>query len=322
MKIHFLRYFVVLAEELHFGRAARKLAITQPPLSSAIKALEDEVGARLLARSSKHVELTPAGVAFLEEARHILDRVGRAASVARAVAGGTRGYLQVGVTGSLVYREVPLLVRRFQQAMPGIEVVLREMATAEQLDELVKGQLDAGFVNAGVVPPQLASLALADDEFVACLPQDHPLAQSETVDLRELAGESFVMFARDVAPANHDNVIAIFSRAGIHPHTVHAARQWLTIVAMVAHGMGVSLVPRSLARSGVSGVRFVSVRGAPAMAPARLVWNPGHASAALAGFVQEAERVLQEERRASRARKRPTPRRDAAPAGRRSGRPV
>lgn len=305
MKLHFLNYFVVLAEELHFGRAARKLAITQPPLSSAIKALELEVGARLLDRSSKHVELTPAGAAFLEEARHILERVTRAASVAQAVAGGTRGYLQVGVTGSLVYREVPALVRQFQQAMPGIEVVLHEMATAEQLDKLVKGQLDAGFVNASAVPPQLQSLALADDDFVVCLPADHASARRRSIDLRDLAEERFVMFARDVAPANHDNVIAIFSRAGIHPRTVHAARQWLTIVAMVAHGMGISLVPRSLAQSGVSGVRFVDFQGAPAKAPASLVWNPGHASAALAGFIESARRARRQAGASARRARRP-----------------
>lgn len=288
MKLHFLRYFAVLAEELHFGRAAQRLAITQPPLSSAIKGLEDELGVQLLSRSSKHVELTPAGAAFLEEARQILERVERASGVAKAVAGGVRGRLEVGMTGSLVYREVPAIVRSFGDAAPGIELVLREMSTSEQLDALLHGQLHAGFLNAATVPPQLASLPLPSDEFVLCLPANHPGAKKAEVDLKTLAGERFVMFSRDVSPANYDNVIAIFSRAGIHPRTVHAARQWLTIVAMVAHGLGVSLVPSSLTRSKVEGVRFVRFGGPPARSPALLVWNPAHATPALASFLDSA----------------------------------
>lgn len=288
MKLHFLRYFTVLAEELHFGRAAQRLAITQPPLSSAIKALEDELGVRLLSRSSKHVELTPAGAAFLEEARQILERVARAGGVAKAVAGGMRGRLEIGITGSLVYREVPAIVRDFAATSPAIEVVLHEMGTAEQLGALLHGQLHAGFVNASAVPPQLESMALADDEFVLCLPQDHPRGRQAEVDLADLAGERFVMFSREVSPANYDNVIAIFSRAGIHPRTVHAARQWLTIVAMVSQGLGIALVPRSIARSRVDGVCFIRFSGAAVASPAMLVWNPGATSPALASFLQSA----------------------------------
>lgn len=292
MKLHFLRYFTVLAEELHFGRAAQRLAITQPPLSSAIKALEEELGVQLLERSSKHVELTPAGAAFLEEARQILEGVARASSVAKAVARGMRGRLEIGMTGSLVYREVPAIVRDFAAAMPGIELVLREMSTVEQLQDLLHGQLHAGFINAATVPPQLDALALAEDDFVACLPEDHLLAGKAKLDLKDLADEQFVMFSREVAPANYDNVIAIFSRAGIHPRTAHAARQWLTIIAMVAHGLGVSVVPGSLARSRVAGVRFLPFGGAPTVSPAVLVWSRSHSSPALASFLESAQRTV------------------------------
>jgi len=288
MKLHFLRYFTVLAEELHFGRAAQRLAITQPPLSSAIKALEGELGVQLLSRSNKHVELTPAGAAFLDEARQILDRVARASSMAKAVAGGMRGRLEIGMTGSQVYREVPAIVHDFAAASPAIEVMLHEMGTAEQLVALLHGQLHAGFVNVAVVPPQLESLALADDQFVLCLPEDHPRARQAKVNLRDLASERFVMFSREVSPANYDNVIAIFSRSGIHPRTVHAARQWLTISAMVAHGLGIALVPRAISCSRVDGVRFVPFSGAPVSSPAMLVWNPGQLNPALASFLQSA----------------------------------
>jgi DNA-binding transcriptional LysR family regulator len=285
MKLHFLRYFVVLAEELHFGRAADRLCITQPPLSLALKSLEGELDVQLLLRSSKHVELTPAGSAFLEEARDILDRVARAGSNAKAVAKGVRGRLELGITGSLVYRGVPSIVRNFMHQMSGIEVVLREMSTGEQLDALLHGQLDGGFLNAAVVPPKLESIPLGFDEFILCLPESHPRANSSSVKLKDIADDSFVMFSREVAPANYDNVIATFSAAGVHPRTVHAARQWLTVVALVSEGMGVSLVPSSVSRSGMAGVKFVRLDGVAAPAPALFAWDPINVSQALVGFI-------------------------------------
>ncbi|MBK0392780.1 LysR family transcriptional regulator [Ramlibacter algicola] len=293
MKLHFLRYFAVLGEELHFGRAADRLAITQPPLSSAIKALEQELGVQLLERDSRRVRLTPAGAAFLVEAQQILERVEKATSIAKTVAGGMRGRLEVGVTGSLLYRKAPAIVQAYRREMPGVDVVLREMSTADQTSALLHGQLQAGFVNAAAVPPPLASMPLPQDEFVVCLPSNHPKANATRVRLTDLASEQFVMFSRDVAPANHDNVIAIFSQAGIHPTTVHAARQWLTIIAMVAHGLGVALVPRSLSRSKVDGVTFVRLRDVSAASPALLAWNPDFETPAVTSFLACAQQVME-----------------------------
>ncbi len=288
MKMHHLRYFAVLAEELHFGRAAKRLAITQPPLSGAIKALEDELGALLFTRDSKHVALTPAGLALRAEVRQVLECIDRTAAVVQAVANGLSGRLEIGTTGSMLYRELPGIVRRFQSTTPGVEVRLRELSTAQQIDELLRGQLDAGFVNAATVPPQLEQMLLATDYFVCCLPTTHPMASSQSVHLAQLADEPFVMFAREVAPANHDNVLAVFSRSGIHPRLVHAARQWLTVIAMVAHGLGIALVPASLARSRMDGVAFVPLARLPTRSIALLAWRPPVASAALAGFLEAA----------------------------------
>lgn len=162
------------------------------------------------------------------------------------------------------------------------------MSKNEQVRSLLNGQLQAGFINGSAVPPQLEAVALAHDEFVLCLPKTHPMARARTVDLLDLADERFIMFARDVAPANHDNVIAIFNRAGVHRRTVHAARQWLTIVAMVAHGFGVAIVPRSLTRFLVEGVSFVRIRRSQPDAPAMLAWNPERPSAALSAFLESA----------------------------------
>lgn len=289
MQLRFLKYFSVLCEELHFGRAAGRLAITQSPLSAAIKSLEDDLGVELLIRNSKAVRLTPAGAAFLTEANQILDRVAEARSIVAAVDHGMRGRLDIGSAGSLLYREVPAILSKFRREMPSVEVILHEVPSAEHLQALLRGQVQAAFINGSRVDPRLKGIALKDDTLSLCIPERHPLAHRRTVKLSELAEERFVMFSRAAAPVNHDNVIANFSQAGIHPRISYRARSWLAIVAMVAQDGGVALVPRSLARSKLAGVRFVSLAGEPSHVPAMLVWNPSEITPALAKFLDIAE---------------------------------
>jgi DNA-binding transcriptional LysR family regulator len=291
MQLRFLNYFTVLCEELHFGRAASRLAITQPPLSAAIKSLEDDLGVQLLVRNSKLVQLTPAGAAFLTEANQILDRVAQARSVVTAVDHGVQGRLEIGITGSLLYSEVPAILARFRSQVPGIDLVLQEMPSVEQLQALMRGQLHAAFIAGSGVPSKLKGLALREDVFALCVPEQHPLANRASADLRELGDERFVMLSRAAAPARHDDVIASFSQAGIHPQIAHRARSWITVVAMVAQDGGVALVPMSLARTGMAGVRFIPLAGSATPAPAMLVWNPKLLAPALATFVDCAAEV-------------------------------
>lgn len=291
MQIRFLKYFCVLCEELHFGRAATRLAITQPPLSAAIKSLEEDLGVKLLVRNSKLVQITPAGAAFLVEANHILDRVAQARSVVSALDHGYRGRLEIGTPCSMLYREVPAIVSRFTSEMPGVQVALNEIPSAEHLQALLGGVVHAAFVNGSSVHPQLKSLALPDDQLAVCVPAGHRLAQRRSVRLQELAEEDFVMFSRAISPVHHDSVISSFSRAGIHPQISHRARSWLTVVAIVAAQGGVALVPRSLERSGLAGVRFVSLAGESTPAPGLLVWNPKSVSPPLQRFLEVAADV-------------------------------
>jgi DNA-binding transcriptional LysR family regulator len=293
MKLNYFRYFIVLAEELHFGRAASRLAMTQPPLSAAIKSLEEELDVQLLRRNSKLVELTPAGAAFLVEARQILERVTRANSLVKAIGGGMSGRLDIGMSPALIYRETPRIVKQFGLESPGIEVVLHEKPLAEQLENLMHGQLHAGFINGSAIPPQLASLPLKDDVFVLCIPENHPKAANTEIDLKEMADEEFIIFSRAIGPANHDNMIANFSRAGIHPRTVHQGRGWLTIMAMVSRGLGVAIVPSSMARAKMGGVRLIPMPGPSIVAPAALVWNPSLVAPTLLKFLESATRTLE-----------------------------
>lgn len=292
MRLQFLKYFCVLAEELHFGRAANRLAISQPPLSVAIRSLEEEMGVQLLLRNSKMVQLTPAGVAFLVEAREILERVIRVGSVVRAIDAGMHGRLDLGMTSSLLYREMPAVISQFKREEPAVELVLHELSTAEQVAKLLRKQLHAAFVQGSMFPPSLQALPLRNDIFVVCLPEDHALAGKDGIDLREIANDLFIMFDRDAAPSSHDQVIGIFSRVGMHPRIVHRARTWMTIVGMVAQGYGVALVPQSMTRVGFQGVRFSPLAGARSHVPASLVWNPAQVPLALEKFLASAARTI------------------------------
>lgn len=292
MKLHYLRYFVALAKELHFGRAAKKLSITQPPLSNAIKGLEEELGVKLFTRDSKHVELTQTGQTFLAECRVILEKIDQATENAKLVDSGQVGRLKIGITGSLIYREIPQLVNAFSLRYPDIRVQLTELSTAEQIERLHQGRIDAGFMNEESTSDSLLSIDLPRDDLIVCLPASHPSAHLDSIDLFTLRLENFLMFSREAAPANYDNVIAALSRQGVHPQVSHEARQWLMIVAMVANDLGVSLVPRSLAKSQVSGVKFIPFRGESVATAAKLAWNPVHQSPALRTFVGYAREQL------------------------------
>ncbi|MFP5406484.1 MAG: LysR substrate-binding domain-containing protein [Gammaproteobacteria bacterium] len=285
MELRHLRHFTVLAEELHFGRAARRLAISQPPLSSSIRQLEEDLGARLFERSSKHVCLTAAGAAFLVEARHILGQAADARALVARIAAGMTGRLQVGFVASMLYRGLPERLDRFQRDHPGIEVVLRELNSGEQIEALRAGRLDAGFVHAPAVPAELDGVEYLAEPFVCCLPEGHPQAGRRHVDLKALAAEPFVVFARDVSPAYYDRIAALCVDAGFTLAPRHEVRHWLTVVALVAAGMGIALVPAALGRAGMAGVRYVPLRNREIRSVTRLLWSPLRMTPALGALI-------------------------------------
>lgn len=292
MKLNVLKYFVMLAEELHFGRAAQRLAITQPPLSTAIKSLEEELGTALFLRSKTRVQLTPAGAAFVVEARKLLEGVERAKSVVRSIDLGMSGRLDVGFGGTLLFRDMLTIIGQFNRELPGIEVMLREMPSAEQFDCLLHGRLDAGFAHGVTALSKLRSMPLMEDELVLCLPVGHPRAKESMIELRSLADEPFLMFEREMNPANHDTVIGLFSQAGVHPRIVHYTRNWMTTVSMVSEGCGMAIVPSTLGRMRMAGVQLVPLAGPAVPARGMLVWNPAIVTPGLERFLESAARTL------------------------------
>lgn len=286
MKFEFLNYFSVLAEELHFGRAAARLSITQPPLSAAIKTLESEVGVLLFRRTRTFVRLTAAGAAFHEEARRILDGYAHAKIVARDVDKGITGRLDVGFGVTLAFRGVMRVVQSFRAVEPRIDLVLHEVPAAGQFEKLARGQLDAGFIVAPLAPSELSSLSLKDDPLVVCMPEGHSVANCAAVDLRRLANEEFLMFTRETGSVHYDNVLSVLTRAGVYPKFSIHTRGWISMVVLISQGHGMGLVPASLSQMNLPGVRFVPLQGPPTTVPAMLAWKPENLNPALARFLE------------------------------------
>ena len=273
MEFRHLRYFLAVAEELHFGRAAQRLSITQPPLSLNIQQLEASVGARLFDRDSKGVRLTAAGAAFQDAARALLARADEARQLAREIEGGAVGRLRVGFVGSVLFRGLPQWLARFQAEHPRIEVRLSELNSQEQVDALVRDELDLGFVHTPRVPPELQVQLLHEDAFLCCLPADHALARRRRIALADLRNEPFVMFSRRASPDYFARIMAMCGSLGFQPRVRHEVRHWLSVVSVVAQGMGVAVVPAPLQRSGMAGAVFRPLADATLPSPVYCAWK-------------------------------------------------
>lgn len=285
MEFRHLRYFLVLAEELHFGRAARRLSISQPPLSLNIQQLEASVGARLFTRSSKQVALTAAGLAFVPSARALLDQAAQAASHARDVGQGMAGSLSIGFAGTLLYSGLPGILARFQAEHPLLRVMLKELSSSEQLVELAHDRLDVGFAHTTRVPPELSQILVASQAFVCCLPAGHALAGERSLSLKRLQGEPFAVVSRAVSPDYHERILTICSDAGFYPEIRYELRHWLSVVSLVSQGMGVALVPAALQQSALAGAAFVPLDTATTPYETHCLWKTAHDNAALTAFV-------------------------------------
>lgn len=285
MEFRHLRCFLALAEELHFGRAAARLAMTQPPLSLNIQQLEASVGAPLFVRNSRGVALTPAGQAFVPRARALLEAAAGAAREAREVAQGLSGQLRVGFAGTVLYRGLPQILRGFAQRHPRLTLVLREMSSSDQLIELQHQRLEAGFVHTTRVPPGCSQVLVSRQSFVACVPAGHALARKRRLLPSALAGEPFVAISRAVSPDYHDRLLALCADHGFEPEVRFELRHWLSVVSVVAQGLGVSLVPAALQQAGLPGAAFVPLQGDSPGYDTHCLWRDGGESAALLAFL-------------------------------------
>ena len=286
MELRHLRYFIAVAESLHFGQAAATLHIAQPSLSHQIRQLETELHTTLLRRTKRHVELTDAGRLFLEEARDVVARADRAAMVARRIGHAEAGRLRVGVGYYMDQLDVAKAVSRFNRREKAIRVELHTMAVPAQYAALTEGRLDVGFVRPPVPDAALGSDIRSREELVVALPLRHRAARAHTISLAALANEPFVLPPRELVPIYHDIVLKACREAGFVPNAPHEADHLQLMLGMVAEGSGVALAPVSARKMKQHRLAFAALRPPVATLEVAVAWRREHASPMLTEFLE------------------------------------
>ncbi|XLZ70017.1 LysR family transcriptional regulator [Massilia sp. SR12] len=284
-----LRYFATVAEELHFGRAARRLHMTQPPLSQTIMALEQLLGAPLFERNRRGVTLTAAGAALLPEAQRLLQQAAGLPELVQRAATGASGRLSLAFVSSADYSVLPPSLRAYRAEYPQVEITLKEATSDLQLDDLLEGRVDAGLL----IPPlpdrarqELDYLPVLREPLVLAAPSGLPALAAASVDVRALAGIPLIIFPRHISPALYDAILSVFRDAGITPEVGQEAIQMQTIVSLVSAGMGIALVPQSVSNLRRPGVEYLPLVQSTPLVETGLAWRRDNASPVLRGFLQ------------------------------------
>lgn len=290
LELRQLRYFVSVAEELHFGRAAARLHMTQPPLSQAIAALEAVLGAPLFVRDRRSVALAPAGAALLPEARRMLSEAVALSELARRAAAGEAGRLTLAFVTSADYSVLPAFLRRHGERYPAVHLTLREATSDVQVEELLRGRIDAGLL----IPPlpdkafsELDYLKVLDEPLILCAPSGLglPNLASTPIRLQDVPHLPLIIFPREIAPALHDAILSCFGAAGITPVIGQQAIQMQTIVSLVSAGMGLALVPQSVSNLMRPGVEYRALADPTPLVETGIAWRRDNASPVLKGFL-------------------------------------
>jgi DNA-binding transcriptional LysR family regulator len=291
MELRHLRYFVAVAESLHFGQAAAKLGIAQPSLSHQIRQLESELQTSLLRRTKRRVEITEAGRLFLEDARDIIARADRAEVLARRLGRTNAQRLRIGVGYCMDHAGVSLLVGRFNARHDEVQVELKTLSVANQLAALYEGRLDIGFVRPPMNDHGLNTEVLIRESLVVALHPKHRLASRQRIVLSALANESFILPSRDAVPLFHDAVLKACREAGFVPHAPHEADHLEMILGMIAAGAGVGVVP---AAAGKFKHRVVCrpLNPSPEKLETAIAWRRDNTAPMLTEFLREARRTL------------------------------
>lgn len=280
--LNHLRCFVAVAEELHFGRAAVRLNMTQPPLSRQIQVLERILDVTLLERTSRSVRLTAAGRSFLPEAQRILRQTEVAAAIAKRVDSGKSGSLRIGFTAASAYSFLPSLVTASLEGLPDVDLSLDEMVTKNQIAALLAGEIDVGMIRPPISHADLSSMRVLSEDLVVAVPERHPLAARDFVTVRDLDGEPFLMYASTDARYFHDMLVSLFAQAGVMPRFVQQLVQIHSILALVRAGLGLAITPESAAALHYEGVTLKPLRHATAKPiELYLVWRTDQDNPAL-----------------------------------------
>ncbi|RMF68541.1 MAG: LysR family transcriptional regulator [Cyanobacteria bacterium J069] len=295
MELRHLRYFITVAEELHFGRAAVRLHMAQPPLSQQIRQLEGELGFQLFYRTKRSVQLTEAGAVFLQECQRVMQQLDQAVQIGQQVSRGERGQLVIGFVSSAAYSILPPLLQAFRAAAPDVSLELHELTTDQQVQWLRDRRMDVGLVRPPVDDPAFCLTLLSEEPLVVALPQQHPLAQQPQVSLADLAGKPFILFPRPLAPGLYDQIISLCQQGGFSPTIVQEAIQMQTIISLVAAEMGVAIVPLSLQNLQRTGVVYRALQEPTPKAAIALLTRQLDPSPTVQGFLAIAQQLISDD---------------------------
>ena len=287
LEVREARYFVAVAEELHFGRAAERLHMSQPPLSQAIKALEPRLGVQLLTRTSRAVSLTAAGEVLLEQCRRLVNVADEAETVTRDAATGQVGRLRIGAVTSAFFDPLPGMLADFRARHPRVDIVLRELDTQDAVRALTDHGIDVALVRRLSTPPGIARRTLLEETFVLAVPASWDHLPADVVDLADTAREPWIWLPRNISSDYHDQVVACCRQAGFSPVVTNTADSIVSQLAMVACDIGVAIVPDSAADHGLNlhgRVRFVGIKR-PTTIELAALWLSGTANPAVDAFL-------------------------------------
>jgi DNA-binding transcriptional LysR family regulator len=292
LELRHLRYFVAVAEELHFGRAAKKLHLSQPPLSQQIRRLEEILGYALLLRTSRSVALTSAGEAFLERSRRTLRNVEHDIDETRRIGQGEVGSLNIGFVGSAILVGLPAIFRAYRDSFPRVQMRLYESFTSRVIEGLENGTLDAGILRDGDMRETLNMTPLFTEPYVAVLPATHRCAGQKSISPGVLRNDPFIYFPRSAGTRAFEKPLAVFEEYGFRPQIVQEASHWLTILSLVGVGLGVSVAPACVGRIAPPEVVCIPFRGAKVVSTIELARLVGDARPIVERFFQAATNVL------------------------------
>lgn len=280
-EIRHFRYFLAVAEELHFRKAAEKLYIAQPGLSRQIKQMEYNLGVQLFIRNNKKVSLTPAGQYLKKELSIALQHIDNILDYARLLNEGQEGHLKMTYVGSAMQNIIPELLIEMRSAYPNIRFTLEEIDNYKQVDALVSQMVDIGFVRLNELPPELNIKPIWREHFALVLPENHPIDQHNFKGIDTLASESFILFDKSYSPAYHGQVMSIFEGAGFIPNVSHNTVHANTIFRLVENNFGIAIVPFSLRLGYDMKVKFIELKNIPQRAVLYMTWSKQNSNPAL-----------------------------------------
>ncbi|BAY35316.1 transcriptional regulator LysR family protein (plasmid) [Nostoc carneum NIES-2107] len=293
MELRHLRYFIAVAEELHFSKAAERLHIAQPPLSQQIQQLEAELGVELFHRKTKRqVQLTEAGKVFLQEAYGLLLQLENAIALTQRIGRGQTGQLRIGFTSLVIYELLPSILRQFREQFPQVELVLRELTTSQQEQAIRDSLIHIGFAHPPLEDDTLSYQSIHQQTLVVALPSNHSLTQTEYIQVQELEDEPLIMFPRYLAPGLYDLIMSLFRQRNIKPQITQEAVQMQTIVGLVSAGMGVAITPSVLQNLQRSGVTYRPLLEAAPVIETAVIWQENSLTPLVENFLKFTQKFI------------------------------